>query len=403
MQKPPLAKRLLNRCSILLHRQILLPTKVRKTLSVSQEFWAKASVQDFAALRQKSLDFIATNRHPHAGPGRYAHQAGGPPLLYASAYAALTRHLCCELDTVSATDKSDWAVYLQSFQSGDGLFRDPAIACDLAETCDWWGWRHLTLHVLMALTGLNAVALRRFALLEPFRSKSVLESWLGNRNWCTDPANASNEVQNVCTLMQYARDFQGELQWSDPIKWLLDWLAAHQDPITGLWGSRFDTPDRLSQGVQAGYHLWLLFLYDRRPVGNPARIVTSCLRTQNRLGGFAPSPNSSACEDIDSIDPLARLAAQTPTQQSQIKTCLERTVPWVLANANPDGGWVFRRHQTFEYGHPLMSSQPDHSSLFPTWFRMLSLALCAKALPDHPLAELPWQFLESPGHQFWRT
>ncbi|NQU42497.1 hypothetical protein HQ520_04375 [bacterium] len=38
---------------------------------------------------------------------------------------------------------------------------------------------------------------------------------------------------------------------------------------------------------------------------------------------------------------------------------------------------------------------------FPTWFRLLSLALTVKALPEHPLALIPWQFPRCPGMQFW--
>jgi hypothetical protein len=402
MQKPPFLRRVFNRCSGTVERRVLLPARMAKMLSRSRAHWSQATAEDYQALRQTSLHYIATNRRPEVGPGGYAYQAGGPPLLYASAYATLARHLCGDLDTVSASEKTAWVAFLQSFQCEDGLFRDPLLACDFAETCDWWGWRHLTLHVLMALTALNGLAPQRFALLAPYRSKAALESWLGNRDWMGDPANASNEVQNIGTLMQYARDFQGERQWSDSVNWLLDWLAAHQDPQTGLWGPRFDDPSRLSQGVQAGYHLWLLFLYDRRPVGHATRVVQSCLATQNRYGGFAPGSNSSACEDIDSIDPLARLVAVTPALRAHVLSSLGNAVPWALANANQDGGWVFKRHDPFAYGHPLMSTAADQSAMFPTWFRMLSLAFCAQALPQHPLARLPWRFLECPGHQFWR-
>jgi len=39
-------------------------------------------------------------------------------------------------------------------------------------------------------------------------------------------------------------------------------------------GKRFDTATHLSNGVQADYHIWLLYFYDRRPVRYMRRIAT---------------------------------------------------------------------------------------------------------------------------------
>ena len=41
--------------------------------------------------------------------------------------------------------------------------------------------------------------------------------------------------------------------------------------------------------------------------------------------------------------------------------------------------------------------------MFPTWFRTLSLALIARALPEHSLGQGAWQFVRCPGMQFWDT
>ena len=67
------------------------------------------------------------------------------------------------------------------------------------------------------------------------------------------------------------------------------------------------------------------------------------------------------------------------------------------------GGFIFMRHQPFEYGHPQMQSDANVSAMFPTWFRLLSLALIGQALPSHPLGQLPWQFIRCPGMQFWHN
>ena len=379
-----------------------LISRVRHTALEARKKWDQAGEQDYLQLRARTLAFVNARMLPEHGPGAYAYQEGGPPLVYAACYAALTRHLYGELQTFTAAQKSAWAAYLQSFQCEDGLFRDPRLACSQAETCDWWGTRHLSLHALMALTALGAVARRPVALLEKFRAQGAIENWLEQRDWKREPNNASNEVQNMVTFMQYARDYQESEHLRLVIANALDWLEAHQDPATGFWGPPPATPGELSQGVQTGYHLWLLSFYERRPLRYMNRIIDSCLKTQGRFGGFGVAPNSSACEDIDSIDPLARLSRIATDRQQEIQQCLQRALSWVLGNFNPDGGWVFTRHEEFCYVHPLMRTAADVSSMFPTWFRSLSLAYLAKVLGEHPLSRIPWQFLESPGHQFWR-
>jgi hypothetical protein len=74
------------------------------------------------------------------------------------------------------------------------------------------------------------------------------------------------------------------------------------------------------------------------------------------LGGFGVPLNSSACEDIDSIDPLVRLSFMADYHKEDIRNAMERTMVWVLANSNDDGGWVFCRGVPFQYGHNLMTA-----------------------------------------------
>lgn len=68
----------------------------------------------------------------------------------------------------------------------------------------------------------------------------------------------------------------------------------------------------------------------------------------------------------------------------------------------PDGGFVFVLDREFEYGHPQLKGAANAGAMFPTWFRLLSLALIGKALPSHVLGQIPWRFSDCPGMQFWR-
>lgn len=215
-----------------------------------------------------------------------------------------------------------------------------------------------------------------------------MSGWMESRNWQVDPASVSNEIQNHAVILQYARDFQREAWCGDSLQEMYDWLEKTQDSATGLWGVRFDNPVDLSNGVQTGYHLWLLYFCDNRPIPHIERIIDSCLATQNIYGGFGVPLNSSACEDIDSIDPLVRFSFLTDYLKQDIREALEKAFGWILVNANPDGGWVFRRYEAFQYGHEKMRAEAEESSMFPTWFRTLTLAYSGKHSRTLPLAPI---------------
>lgn len=382
-------------------RQYKIENELPERIKIIKEVLSYQPELFFEDLRKRTLSYIGKNNHHKVNPGAYSYKLGGPPLLYASAYAALTLHIYNEIENIPDADKVRWIQYFKDFQCEDGLFRDTQIACPLADEVDWWGWRHLTLHVLMALTSLGGQAEKSFSILKPFKKNGFMTSWLVSRNWQNDPASVSNEVQNYATMLQYARDFQKEAWCNDVLLEMYDWLDKMQDSQTGLWGHFFEDPVWLSNGVQTGYHLWLLYFYDNRPIQYIERIIDSCLKTQNIYGGFGVPLNSSACEDIDSIDPLVRLGLMTEYRRDDIIDALKKALPWVLANFNQDGGGIFRRLETFQYGHNIMHTKSEESSMFPTWFRTLTLAYLSKLLADNPIAGIEWQFVESPGLQFW--
>jgi hypothetical protein len=354
--------------------------------------------------REQTLSFIESMRMNNGPYGRYRYSAiSNKPTLYASTYAALTRHLHGDLQEINDDLKEEWIEYLLSHQSDDGLFRDTTVANEIAETDDWWGWRHLTIHVLGALAALGGKTENRFAILEKLQPPGSVEEWLESFDWANNADFASNAVQNVGTMLQYARDFQGHSRADNAFKWMMDWLDEQQDPRTGLWGGRFDTPRLLSKGVQAAYHILLLYFYDQRSINFENNLIDSLLATQNRLGGFGTRKSSSACDDIDSIDPLVRFFHLSSYRRGDIELALNRALPWVLTNMNDDGGFVFFRGSSYTYGHDLMSSSMNQSAMFPTWFRTLSLAYINQCGHDLTTKNEIWQFINCPGYQFWNV
>lgn len=360
------------------------------------------------ALRSSALDFTSSMKCPVGEPFQYVYSASQrEPVLYASVYAVLIRHLYSDLPPPGDGECMEWAEHIAGFQSDDGLYRDPAIACELAERIDHWGWRHLTLHVLMALRALGSLPKRPLVFTKPQQTPDGMVRWLESRAWDINPVCVSNEVQNLATFLQFERDFLGNACAGRAVACMFEWLLERQNPRSGAWGAF--TPTALtpfyrswSDAAHVGYHIWLPMAYDDVPVPHANRILSCLLRTQNLLGGFGLKPNSTACDDIDSADPLVRLLPLFSAEEERIRKSLARALAFILANRNDDGGFVFLRNVPYAYYHPLMASHRDQSAMFPTWFRSLTLAFLSQCL-DIPVLDLPWQFIDGPGHQFMKS
>jgi hypothetical protein len=263
--------------------------------------------------------------------------------------------------------------------------------------------------VVAALACLGGTAGRPLRWLEPWRDPDALARWLAERDWGERISWTGNEIMNVGTLLQYARDFHGDARAGRAAAALLDWLATrHVNPATGVWGNLpVSDPAWRSHAVQAAYHWWPLFFHDGAPVPHVERAIDTVLATQNPLGGFGWGVHhpeqpflSSACEDIDSIDPLCRMTALTDYRRADIEAALRRAEAWVWSNQAPDGGFVFMRGTGFEYGHPALRGEEGQGAMFPTWFRLLSLALIGRALGAPAPGRGAWRFVRCPGMQF---
>jgi hypothetical protein len=374
---------------------------INRKLGASKRLTSAAAFRDIKEIKHATLRFIARMRVNRGGKdvGYRFSESTTEPLLYCTLAALLLKHLYGVDDPSTPVELE----MVRRFQGQDGLFRDPLIECRLAETEDWWGWRHLTLHALMTLALYNMPAQKEIQYLHQFFDKDRFRDYLQARDWGSRVDFTSNELQNIGVMLQYARDYQNLKVADSLLEVLYDVIGAHQDKRTGLFGHKFDTAEELAVGAQAGYHFWLLYFYDKRPVPYGEAIIDSLLKTQNLLGGFGVNWNSTACEDIDSIDPLMRLGFHTDYRRTDVQNSLARTLPAVLSNLNGDGGWVFCRHEELQIVHPQMYSGPNESNLFYTWFRTLGLAYCLTGLGDDCPTTMRYEWrlsMRAPGHQF---
>lgn len=357
-----------------------------------------------SAYQNSVLRFVQSNEL--GLPGRYRYSACcTEPTLYSSSYAAMIYSLFNR----EIPERGEWVRWLCAHQEDDGLFRDPVIFGQGWYKYDalWCGRTHLTSHVVIALACMGTAAPKEITFLKPWEDVDFLVKWLESRLWnCEgDISQTGNEIMNVGGLLQYERDFHANGRAGHAVSVLLEWLSTHHvSKETGLWGDRTDLNDplQLSNCVQAAYHWWELFFYDGAEIPHAEAAAVSVLKTQNPLGGFglgvqhpADPYVSSACEDIDSIAPLARLYRRGDVRTEEIRQALLHGMDWVRSNQAPDGGMQFIKNMRFEYGHPQLFGPGDGGAMFPTWFRTLTLALASTALGDETL-----HYVRCPGMQF---
>lgn len=203
---------------------------------------------------------------------------------------------------------------------------------------------------------------------------------------------------NIGCLLQCQRDTWGDDSAGKAVENLKSYLRGKVNPVTGMCGY-FDIRDKYqrSRMVQFAYHLFPIFFYDRDFDFDVETVTRLVAQTQSRIGGYGVSMNSSACEDIDSIDMLIRLHPFVDGNlESRIDAQLSKAFSWVCYNQVDDGGFVFRLGEPFRYGSAETSAIVSEGAGLPTWFRVLSLAYLA----DLFRLQHNFKLTPCPGYEF---
>lgn len=302
--------------------------------------------------------------------------------IYSSVYACLIYDMYGEIEKLADAQKQEWVDYFDSLQKpNDGLWYDANLKNQHYDDSDWWGARHLAIHMIAGYTALGLKPKYKISYVEKYYDKSYLYSWLDSFDWNDffDHSNdVDNKIMNIAVIMQYNRDFFDDMEAREAMNNLYDYLDSKVNPLTGMWG-KCDTqnPYELSRSVQFAYHLLMPYFYDKREVLYKEKILNLTLKTQNKLGGYGQKLNSSACEDIDSVDLLIHLS---DSYNIEVKQSLKKAFAWILSNQNSDGGFVFRRNEPMWYGHEIMTAKINESHFLASWFRTLSLVKLTKEL-----------------------
>ena len=315
------------------------------------------------------------------------------PTLYSSVYACMILGLFDKLNDDEFN--RGWMDYLNSFQSEkDGFYRDYNAYNSNFEYGEGWGASHLLGHLINVFVRLNGTPKYEFKFLKKFYDESFLESWLSNLDW-SRAWSASNAIMNYGSILQYSRDYLNDDKARKSIHFIFDWLNTHINSDTGLWHEyKVDSYEKIADATRAAYHIYPLYNYDNLEIPYYDKAVKYFLKTQNKFGGFNRHLRSSACEDIDSIEPIARYT-KLNNDIEPFKDVLKKALIWVMTNQNEDGGFVFERKNSFSFGgQSELSSKPNESNMFATWFRTLSILYILSALGDEQV-----KLQKAPGYE----
>lgn len=322
---------------------------------------------------------------------------GGTETLYASCFASMLYHYLGLLDKLTPVQKSEWADYLKSWQDPiSGYFIGPELVREeLNSPMHSYDHiaSHLTAHVLPALALLNDKPNYPLSFALPYLDLDYLRSWLEKRDW----RKAWLEGNNLLFAGQfliYLRDTEKHSSVQEAIDLFFDWLDREQDPATGLWGTNGYCSN--AQALYGGYHQLLVYYYESRPVRFRERLIDVALSLQHEDGGFNLHGGGGACEDADAVDILVNMYKQINYRRSEIRIALRKSLQHILLRQMPDGGFVYLLDRPFIHmGVQKTQSPANQSNLFPTWFRVHTLALISEILTDEPALQREWQFNNS--------
>ncbi len=313
--------------------------------------------------------------------GRFRSTPDGPFTLYGTCYALLGLYYLGGPNTLSAAAND----YITGFQDpATGYFIGPELR-DYNPAPDVLHDReHLIMHLTAAvLPLLSTYGVRPHYSLSNarrFLNPHVLRQWLDSRN-LSRAWFEGNNILFVGQFLVYLRDVEECRTATDALQIWFDWLEAHVDPNTSVWGTNGRCT--LMEGIYGGYHQLLVYYYEGHRIKNPRGLIDSVLSLQHQDGGFSPKGNAGACEDVDCIDILVNLYKLTEYRRADTRLAIRRCIRHILDTQNSDGGFPYSINVPQSHmGVPGTGARGNISTTFPTWFRVHTLALCAEIVPD---------------------
>lgn len=361
---------------------------------------------NLSTIRDKAIIYLLSLWEPSTGGFRFTTQQ--PATLMATSYAILCLELLNGLSQLKPTQKETAIRYLMANVQPDGSFVDPLF--DIQDSLSSY---HGLAYFQQETTTLCQQALDALSAPPPpvrdwasdQRIQPGITHYFNSLAW-QDAWMDSNPVMFL--LSQLCHDAERHTR-PDLLNWVdqaLDWLDAHQSPITGLWQGPH--PVALVNAMAATFHFTFFYLYRGRPIRYLERIIDSCLSLQQSHGLFSEGQAiGQTCLDYDAIDLLAKASTATSYRADDVNAAMQRAHEALLRLYNPhDSGFADSKERiqprqgkkiralkkiglsdwieptvrvptkgTYHVCWRLLSCEKSQSNALSTWFRLISLYL----------------------------
>ncbi len=384
-----------------------------------------------ADLRAGALRFLASLRTPD---GRYRMTAERAPTLFTDCFAFFVRLLLDDpLGAEERRELVDRLLLSQDERSGlfrSGSWRPGLHSAHDAEYVDG----QLTTFALAALRALGAAP--RFPLrpLGDRAAPDAVASHLDRLAWAENPWNSGNRAMQLGILLSADQLCFDAPEAAEALDAWFAWHDAHARAATGFWGEGRWADGYIGFGGAAHqyvvYHFW-----DRRPP-HLERAIRRVLELQYPDGRFWPVAGGGSCYEMDALEVLL-LGRRWLGPNPAVEAAARRVLPTVLESRNVDGGFCWAPRRDLRILDLLRSSgsPPDlhlklwslraqvnalligaterrtawtdaahpaqDSSVYDTWFRLLTLAAVSRLCSEPWLQQVPWQSLPFPNWGFF--
>jgi hypothetical protein len=316
----------------------------------------------------------------------YSSTIGGNPTLYATCYSVLLK-LYLGIREENIKDIINFILSTQD--SKTGYFIGPELKEWSPLSTSTHNMEHILLHLACAvLPVLQEYKVKpKYSLFfaHKYCKENFLCSWLNARDFSNSWLEGNN-LLSIGQLLIYLRDVECFEGAGNSLSRLLQYLDSNIDSSTGLWGTNCGSS--LCDAIYGGYHQYLIYYYENHPLAFKKRLIDKTLSIQHPDGSFSPHGDGGACEDADAVDILVNMFERINYRRNDIRCALQNCLKHLEQLQNNDGGFPYNMMSDFSHmGIPDTASKASESNMFSTWFRVHTISLISRIIPDNPLLQ----------------
>jgi hypothetical protein len=349
--------------------------------------------------------------------------------LFTACFAYFVRHLLH--DRVTGEDADALATAIDAGQDAvTGSWKAGGAGFHPDHTRAHVDWQ-LSTFAMSALAALGRPPAHPLRFLEPFRTPEAVRAYLDGLAWERNPWNSGNRALFLGALLSCAAGPQGDGSSGAAVEAWFEWHDRHARP-SGFWGEGHRSDWYVGMGGAA--HQYLVYHFHRREPPHLRAAVDRVLRMQYPDGRFWPVPGGGSCYELDALEILVVGRAWSDHRRDEIAEAARRATDVVLASQNADGGFCWAARRWFDLpdavgavagpgdlrtrlwtlralanAHLLRREEARRtawvagahpvgvSSVYDTWFRLLTLATASRLASDPRTSGVPWTAVPAPN------